>query len=192
MATPYTSIKSDEALAAAAVSGESWAWDALVDRYKGRVYSIPLRAGLSPEDAGSIFQTVFVRLLQHLPAIREPQGLPAWLIATTKRLSWQTLRRRHPEPATEEIAAMIEKAEAWLLHPHRDEALWVDQALVRDAMAQVGDRCRTLLQLLYYDQEEPSYETIGLQMQMPVESIGPTRARCLQKMREILRRMGMG
>ena len=77
--------KSDTELVAACREGRAWAWEALVDRYKRLIYSIPLRAGLSADDAADVFQTVFARLVEHLHAIREPQALAAWLITTAKR-----------------------------------------------------------------------------------------------------------
>ena len=59
-------------------------------------------------------------------------------------------------------------------------------------MEQLTGGCRELLRLLYFDRTEPSYEQISARLQMPKGSIGPTRARCLQKMRQILQTMGIG
>jgi len=67
----------------------------------------------------------------------------------------------------------------------------MDQALVRDALARLGERCRQLLWMLYYDRSEPSYEQVSRRLKMPLGSVGPTRARCLQKMRKMLQAMGM-
>ena len=180
--------QSDGELIAACRKGESWAWEALVERYKRLVYSIPLRAGLAPEDAADVFQTVFVQLLEHLRTIREPQGLAAWLITTAKRCSWRSLHERQREPAAEDFGSL---AEEWLLGAHPDESLWADQALVREALELVGERCKELLRLLYFDPAAPSYEAISRRLKMPPGSVGPTRARCLHKMREILHTMGM-
>jgi len=183
---------SDAQLITACLNGEAWAWDALVDRYKRLVYSIALRAGLGQEDAADVFQAVFTVLVENLRNLHEPQGLAAWLITTAKRQSWRVLRKQKREPTdSEEMAATLATAEEWLLNPHPDESLWADQALVREALERLGGRCKELLWLLYYDHSEPSYEEIGRRLKVPLGSIGPTRARCLQKLRQILQAMGM-
>ncbi len=182
---------SDGELLAACAHKKAWAWDALVDRYSGLVYSVALRAGLSQDDAADVYQTVFVTLLEHLQRIREPQGLAAWLITTTRREAWRTMRRGRREPAASEVAATLSAAAQWQRGAHDEERRWADRALLGDALALIGERCRQLLILLYIEPAEPSYEEISTQMRMPVGSIGPTRARCLQKMRELLASMGM-
>jgi len=182
----------DPQLIAACIAKEAWAWDVLVDRYKRLVYSIALRAGLGLDDAADVFQTVFVSLLKHLHTLRAPQGLAAWLITTSKRESWRVARKRgHEQPSADaaEMAAAQEAGPGG--EGHLDEAALADQVLVRQALEQVGGGCRELLRLLYFDQSQPSYETVSRRLQIPLGSIGPTRARCLQKMRVILQGMGM-
>jgi len=166
---------SDGELVSACIEGQSWAWEELVERYKRLVYSVSLRAGLTEEDAADVFQTVFTLLFEHLHRIRTPEGLPAWFITTAKRESWRRLRA----------------AEEWLLNAHPNEDLWIDQTLVRNALEEVGGRCKELLWLLYYDPHEPSYKEISRRIRIPLGSVGPTRARCLQKLRGILKSMGM-
>jgi RNA polymerase sigma factor (sigma-70 family) len=183
---------SDAQLIAACINHEAWAWDALVDRYKRLVYSIALRAGLGQEDAADVFQTVFMVLLKNVRNLHEPQGLAKWLSTTAKRTSWNMLRKRRREPTDGEgVAATLSSAEEWLSHERWQEDRWADQSLVREALERLGGRCKKLLWLLYYDRSEPSYEQIGRRLKVPLGSIGPTRARCLQKMRRILHAMGM-
>jgi len=187
-----TAEHTDAQLIAACIKGEAWAWNVLVDRYKRLVYSIALRAGLGQEDAADVFQTVFTVLLENLRSIYEPQGLAAWLITTAKRTSWNVLRKRQRESTDSEgVTATLSAAEEWLLSEHWEEERWVDQALVGQALERLSGRCKRLLRLLYYDRTEPTYEQISERLRMPLGSIGPTRARCLQKMRTILRAMGM-
>lgn len=182
---------SDGELLAACNRGEAWAWEALVERYQRLVYTIPLRHGLAEEDAADVFQTVFALLVQHLSSIREPQGLAKWLITTTKRETWNLIHKRQREPASEDVAALVRPEQIPAgTDPHEDE-LWIEQALLRDALGRLGERCRKLLWLLYYEPEELAYEEIGRRLGMPVGSIGPTRGRCLQKLREILMALGM-
>ena len=179
-------------LVSACSKGESWAWDALVDRYRRLVYSISLRAGLTQQDAADVFQTVFTRLFENLHTIRDPQGLGAWLITTTKRESWQVLRGRRREAPTEDLSVGPSLAEERSVNTRPNEDDWMDQALVRDALERVGGRCEKLLLLLYWDPTEPSYKQVSRQVKIPLGSIGPTRARCLQKVRRVLESMGMG
>lgn len=183
--------QSDGELLAACANREAWAWDALVDRYAGLVYSVALRAGLAEDDAADVFQTVFATLLEHLQNIRAPQGLAAWLITTTKREAWRVARRAQREPPASEVVGTLAAAAAWQRGARPEERAWADRALIAEALQEIGERCRQLLTLLYLEPGEPSYDEISARLKMPVGSIGPTRARCLAKMREILRRMGM-
>ncbi len=178
----------DAELIQACRSGQRWAWDALVERYQRLVYAIPLRAGLHPEDAADVFQTVFLRLIEQIDHLREPQSLGKWLITTATRESWRVLRRQLTDPATGEDET-AELSDTW--GQRLDEELWLDQVMAQEALEQIGQPCRQLLWMLYFDPSQPSYEEISRQMKMPVGSIGPTRARCLEKLRQVLRRMGM-
>lgn len=182
---------SDSQLIAACIAGHSWAWESLVDRYKRLVYSVALRTGLDQEDAGDVFQTVFTLLVQNVDTIRDPQGLGAWLITTTKRQAWRLLQKRRREVPDENDPQDWISDDGWLHHAHPDENLWVDQSIVRDALATLDGRCKDLIYMLYYDQNEPSYDDISAELEMPLGSVGPTRARCLQKLRLILRTMGI-
>jgi RNA polymerase sigma factor (sigma-70 family) len=182
---------SDVELIAACTHGEAWAWNALVERYRRLVYSIPLRAGLSSEDAEDVFQTIFASLLEHLETIRDAQGLAKWLITSTKRESWNVSRKRMREPADDEAVEKAAGAEEAAQDTRAEEGLWIDQALVRDAFEQMGERCKELLRLLYYDPAEPSYDEISHRLAIPVGSIGPNRARCLGRLRSLLQALGM-
>lgn len=181
---------SDAELVAACKAGNAWAWDALVEKYKRLVYSLPLRAGLSEEDAADIFQIVFSRLYEHLDNIREPQALAAWLITTTKRESWKHAARKLREiPLTTNNDDEAEAAFG-LTRESTEETRLFDQFLVQQALEQLGGLCRTLLWMLYFDESEPTYEDASRRLGIPLGSIGPTRARCLMKMRRLLLSMG--
>lgn len=182
---------SDCQLIAACTQGEAWAWEALVDRYRRLVYSIPLRVGLSPEDAADVFQTVFTLLLKRAHTLRDPQGLAKWLITTAKRESWNVSRKRTREPANDEAVAVLMDSQEQVADTRVEEGLWMDQAMIREGLGQLGGRCQELLELLYYDEGEPSYQDISQRLGMPVGSIGPSRTRCLGKLRTILEALGM-
>ncbi len=184
---------SDAELIAGCAKRAPWAWEALVERYKRLVYSVALRSGLGPEDSSDVFQTVFAQLLEHIHTIRDPNGIAAWLITSTKRLSWRTMRQRRREPTESDDSSGDDEGikDESRAGEVPDETLWMDRLLVHSALEQVTAGCQQLLYLLYFDQSEPSYDDISARLSIPKGSIGPTRARCLQKLREILRTMGM-
>lgn len=179
----------DAGLVARCRAGDARAWDTIVLRYRRLVYAIPSRCGLAPEEADDVFQITFTRLVEKLETIREPHLLRAWLVTTAKRLSLDVAQRRKPLTSSEEILDGLPDPSA--LAEEEIETL-EDRHLVRQALERLTDRCRTLLDLLYYAADEPSYEAIGNKLHMPVGSIGPTRARCLEKLLKFYREAGGG
>jgi RNA polymerase sigma factor (sigma-70 family) len=172
--------RSDEALVAACVSGEEAAWNELVCRYGQLVFSIPRRYGLDPDACEDIFQEVFSILIRQLPGIRRRSGLPKWFITTTHRVcrSWFRQARRR-------AGGLAHVAEA--AAPPPDLVLhWERQQVVRQALRRLGGRCEELLTALYANQGSASYEDVARQIGAPIGSIGPTRARCLRKLLELL------
>ncbi len=179
----------DTELVYACSEGESWAWEALVDRYRRLVYAIPLRVGLTEDDAADVFQTVFASLFEHLDHLRDPQCLAKWLIIAAQRESWSVARHQRRERFDEEASAILWSVRDGAALPEQRISLLADQCLVLEALDRLGGRCRDLLWLLYYDPCEPSYADVSRQLHMPLGSIGPTRARCLQKLRRIIEGM---
>ncbi len=179
----------DDALVARCRAGEGRAWEAIVRRYRRLVYAIPVRFGLAPEEADDVFQSTFVRLVERLDTLREPRRLRAWLVTTARRLSLDAVTRRKAASESEAILAAIPDP-----GPMAEEELsrLEEQHLVRRAFERLPERCRTLLDLLYYAADEPSYELIGARLQMPLGSIGPTRARCLEKLLRLYEEFAAG
>jgi RNA polymerase sigma factor (sigma-70 family) len=181
----------DRQLIAACLDGHQDAWEALITRYQRLIYSIPLKMRLSPDDAADIFQAVCLKLLEKLSTLRDHEKIASWLITTTTRESWRVARghRRESAPADQEGCEDTEKLN--LIpdpQPLADEqrmALEQQQAL-RQGIEALSKRCRELVILLFYRKEELSYADIARRMQMPVASLGPTRARCLEKLRKLL------
>lgn len=171
----------DELIRAAA-HGDEGAWSTIVDRFQGIVWSTARAYRLRPADAADVAQTVWLRLVENLDRIREPERLGAWLATTTRHECLRYLRlheRELPSDDTDVFEAPGDDApELTLLTGERDTALW-------RAFSQLGDRCQALLRLLV-SQEEPSYEAIGAALEMPIGAIGPTRMRCLKKLRAFL------
>lgn len=178
----------DQALVARCRAGDGAAWQVLVARYQRLVYAIVRRAGIDEQAAADVFQTVFLRLLQHLPRIDDPSRLQAWIVTTCKRES--LLQRRRGERAVAVVSADGETADdAADDAPGPEQTLehWQRLMQVRRALDHLDERCRRLLQVLF-DSEDSGYDEIGRRLNMPVGSIGPTRARCLAKLRRTLER----
>lgn len=187
----------DATLVARCRRGDEAAWRSLVMRYQRLVYAIVRRFGDDEHAAADVFQTVFSRLLQHLPQLAEPSRLQAWIVTTARREALlQRKRARRTvsmHRAPDDGAA---DAEGWG-HDWEpaDEAASPEQALddlqqlhrVRQALDQLDERCRSLLTLLFgSDDARVPYEEVARRLALPVGSIGPTRARCLGKLRALL------
>lgn len=176
----------DAEIAALCRGGDERAWDVLVRRYRRLVYSVPNRAGLREDQVEDVFHQTFAKLAERIGSIRDLDRVRSWMVTTARRLTIDCIRARQ---ASREVV-MEEDALQRVPDPADDapEALekLEKQHMIRQAMARVGERCRRLLSALFYDtgDEPPSYEGISGDLGMPIGSIGPTRARCLKKLRE--------
>ena len=184
----------DEELIAWCLDGRETAWEELIRRYQRLVYSIPLRSGLGEDAAADVFQSVFARLLEHLGSLKDPSKLASWLITTTTRESWRVSHRRRREApigegGDDDHSPRFEVIDDRPLPEQEQLELEAQQAL-RRAVDALPDRCRALIELLYYAEDRPSYEEISRRLAMPVPSIGPTRARCLEKLRRAMENEG--
>ena len=186
--------RSDEQLLAACRRSDEGAWEALVLRYQRLIYAIPRRAGLDEDAAAEIFQDVFTTLLESIETIEQPSRLQAWLVTTAKRKTWRMVgRAKALRPFASEAGEgedeIYDLADEGLLP---DEALTrlEEQHLVRAALGELGERCRTLLQMLFYAAEAPPYSEIATALGTSEGSIGPTRARCLKKLLDELKKKG--
>jgi RNA polymerase sigma factor (sigma-70 family) len=170
-------------LVRAAAAGDRLAWDQLVDRFGGLLWSITSAYRMSHSDAADVVQTTWLRLLENLGKIRDPERVGAWLATTARRECQRSLgqtRRvlptedeRELEPATTETLTL----EAIVLESERDRTLWA-------AFAQLSAHCQRLLRILVV--ATPPYEEVAAALDMPIGSIGPTRARCLERLRRLL------
>jgi RNA polymerase sigma factor (sigma-70 family) len=168
-----------EELVGAAAGGDEAAWEEIVDRFGRLVWATARGCRLSRADAADVAQTTWLRLVENLDRIRDPERLGAWLATTARRESLRCLRLRARELPSDEAdvfeAPGDERPELALLTSERDGALW-------GAFAKLSERCQALLRLLV-SRDEPSYEEIGAALDMPIGAIGPTRMRCLEKLR---------
>lgn len=180
------------ALVARCQAGDAAAWRALVQRHQRLVYAIVRRGGLDEHAAADVFQTVFTRLVKALPTLAEPGRLSAWIVTTTKRELWLQVQRSRRQVS---LTPAPDDEDAPPGHDPADPALPPDQALehlqqvwrVREGLQALDERCRTLLTLTFGDDDDrPGYDEVSRRLGMPVGSIGPTRQRCLDKLRRLL------
>ena len=166
-------------LVGSAAAGDQAAWEAIVNRFSSMVWATARAHRLSRDDAADVAQTTWLRLVEHLDRIREPEKLGAWLATTARHESLRVIRRGAREQPSDESdlfeAPVDDMLDRLLLDQERDGVLW-------RAFAKLSDRCKTLLRVLLSD-EEPSYEEVGAALGMPVGAIGPTRMRCLDRLR---------
>jgi RNA polymerase sigma factor (sigma-70 family) len=165
-----------------ASNGEQQAWDALVDRYAPLIWSICRRYRLSSADTDDVGQTVWLHLVDQLDHLRDPAALPGWLATTTQRECLR-IRRAAERPQASGYVADVEDipdehspiAEQELLTYERHAAL-------REALTCLPPHCQHLIALLLQD-PPPPYSQISATLGIPVGSIGPSRGRCLNKLR---------
>lgn len=166
-------------LVRAAADGDQRAWSVLVERFSKLVWAIARNHRLCADDACEVSQTTWLRLAEHIDRLQDPSKVGGWLATTARHESLRVLRGAGrqipmgddmPEPACP--GAGIDEE---LLRSERDSLLW-------RAFSRLPARDRALLRLLVSD-PMPSYEEIGAAMGMPVGSVGPTRARCLDRLR---------
>jgi RNA polymerase sigma factor (sigma-70 family) len=189
---------SDAELVAWCRAGQPRGWRLLVQRYQRLVYAVARRAGLDEHAAADVFQAVFSRLLQALPALQQPDRLRAWIVTTAKRETLLQLRRSQ-RTVSLTAASDTDPADASQFDPADDSLLPEQQLdelqqlhLLRQALERLDTRCHGLLSMLFADDEDrPAYDQIALRLDMPVGSIGPTRARCLAKLRTLLARASL-
>lgn len=176
----------DATLVWACRRGDAAAWDTLVTRYQVLIIAIARRSGLNPEQADDVFQRVFTALVEHLDQIAHPDKISAWLVITARREAWRVKRReRVTDLPLENYGEAADIADDTPL-PQEQVLLLEEQQRVRTAVASLDMRCHQMLQLLYYQPIPLSYAEIAAQFGVSEGSIGPTRARCLEKLRRLL------
>jgi RNA polymerase sigma factor (sigma-70 family) len=182
----------DASLVSRCRRGEAAAWEALVHRYQRLVYAIVRRVGLDEHTAADVFQTVFSRLIAHLPRIADPQRLQAWIVTTAKREALLTLRQSRRTLSMTRADGGVEETPEYDIaddSPLPEEALAELEQLdqLRHALDRLEQRCRDLLLMLFRDADDKlPYDEVARQLGISVGSIGPTRSRCLAKLRQLV------
>jgi RNA polymerase sigma factor (sigma-70 family) len=158
------------------IKSDQTAWKELVRRYQRLVYSVAHTLCPAGEEVSDVFQQVWLEVYQHLPQLRKVDALPAWVITVTRRRVYALIRSRHDSAPLDDEAPDLSQQLSQIEYEHTLER----------AISQLPDRCQKLINLLYFDSNEPSYSEIAQAMGMPEASIGPTRARCLEKLRKLI------
>lgn len=191
MSTPASQARSRRAQQATRLSaclerardGDRGAFDEVVRELNPLLWQVVRAQGLGAEEAADVIQTAWLELVRGLQQIRSPQALTAWLITVARREAWRVrTRSRRQAPAN---MTMLESApdpapepDQSLLADERDRVLWRH-------FQRLPERCRMLLRVIAYA-DRPDYATVAEALGMPRGSIGPTRGRCLAKLREML------
>ncbi len=173
----------DAALVARCMDGDDAAWAALVRRHGPCVWTVARRAGLSEHDAADVYQTVWRIAVESLPRLRDAERFPAWIARTAH---FQAMRSLRTLCSTRRALDRIAPREFDDAIPDEEIARIEHRRLVAEAMGRIGERCAGLLRALYYDHPTPPYEEIAVRLSMRIGSIGPTRARCLARLRDEL------
>jgi RNA polymerase sigma factor (sigma-70 family) len=174
-----------ERLVRDAERGDERAWNALVNQYAGLVWAVARAHRLNDADAADVSQATWIKLFRSLGNLKTPAAVGAWLATTARRESLRCIQRNgrtEPWPEEREFADDGPDVDAQLLAGERD-------ALVLRALSELCKRDQALLRMLSAD-PAPSYEEIGAALDMPIGSIGPTRARALERLRRKLAQLG--
>jgi len=170
------------------LKGDPQGWEALILRYRRLIYSVPVRFGFADADAADVFQAVCVKLLEHLGDVKDDRKVSGWLVTTTVRQCLHLKALKAREMTGED--SNLREPEDPTLNLEELRILTEQQQALREAVETLAGQCRKLITLLYFDGRSLSYDQISKEMEIPVASIGPTRGRCLEKLRMILRRRG--
>jgi len=185
MATDPAVTPSDQHLVKGCLTGDSQSWEILLERYKRLIYSVPVRFGFDHDDRHEVFQIVCLEILKNMPSIREAGKLRSWILTITIRESNDLLRRKYAD--REKIDAVHEKPV-----PERAVdtlSIYLEaerEAILREAVAEMPSRCRTLIELLFFSESKVDYGTAGAAVGLSKESVGSIRLRCLDKLKRIL------
>ena len=172
-----------------AAGGDEGAWRGLVARFSGLVWAVVRAHRLTNADAADVYQTTWLRLAEHIDRIEQPDRVGAWLATAARRECLQNLRSAARTAPTDDMDRLDVTPAAG--NPTEDAVLAAETeredaaraAAMWRAFGQLSGRCRELLRILMAS-PPPSYAEVAAALGLPLGSIGPTRARCLQRLRE--------
>jgi RNA polymerase sigma factor (sigma-70 family) len=172
-------------LVADASHGDAAAWNAIVERFSSLLWAVARGHRLGQDDAADVVQNTWLKLLDHLDTIAQPEALAGWLSTTARYECLAVLRKkgrehlvRDDDLATRVVDDQVLALDAALLDDERDVELWT-------CFGHLPERCQVLLRALMAS-DRPNYRAISEALGMSVGSIGPTRMRCLDKLRDLI------
>lgn len=180
--------RDDRDLVRECLAGSGEAWAVLIDKYKALIYSIPVKYELPAADRADVFQATCLELLTRLPSLREPRALPKWLMEVAHHECYRRKQQQqkvisadsNPELPEPEIPPM---AETLLQQTHEEQML-------RQAIASLEERCRRLVDLLFFQTPPRAYAEVARELGLAVGTIGAARQRCIDKLRDKLQGLG--
>lgn len=182
---PLMEVLSHGELLRRAAAGDSSAWNDLVERFSQMVWSIARGFRLDDATAKDVSQTVWLKLVENIDRIADPERLPGWLATTARREALRVSKARDRDITTD-----FEYDVADETSPTLDEMLIDDEEnrTVVSAFATLDAACQQLLRLMMI---EPAltYEEISESTGRPIGSLGPTRSRCLDKLKSAISRI---
>jgi RNA polymerase sigma factor (sigma-70 family) len=168
---------------AAAAAGSSAAWSELVNRFGTMVMAVARSCRLNDADVAEVHQVVWLRLLENIGRIEQPERVGAWLATTAKRESLRVVRAKGRLDYDHD--SLLQRPDAGSKPVDSGPIEEEDSRAVREAFALLPAHCQRLLSLLAGD-DPMSYKEISRALSMPIGSIGPTRGRCLEHLRRIM------
>jgi RNA polymerase sigma factor (sigma-70 family) len=176
-------------LVGAAAVGDAGAWRELTHLFGGMILAIARSCRLADADVWEVHQTTWLRLVENVSRIEQPERVGAWLATTAKRESLRLARNR--DRLTFDGDALSRLPDETLAPADAGPLADEQAALLRKAFAELPLRCQRLLQFLAQE-DTPSYKETSSALSMPIGSIGPTRGRCLEHLRRIIFEMNNG
>jgi RNA polymerase sigma factor (sigma-70 family) len=181
----------DARLVRGCLHGSEDAWEALLEKYKNLIFSIPVRQGIPRDDAADIFQRVCLLLLAELRHLRQPEALPMWLIRVTARECQRWRRQARAYTSREPTEAEMTLAHDEPLVPDEMLARIREEQMLREAVMALPPRCRKLIELLFFESPAQPYREVARSLGLATGSIGFIRGRCLARLRQQLEKMGL-
>ncbi len=178
----------DTRLVRACLAGDEEAWSLLIDKYKALIYSIPVKYGLSRQEAADVFQATCTELLVRLPELREPRALPKWLMQVAHHESYRWKRQSQRTVSRDGEADLLEPATPAIAESLVQQTQ--EEQILREAMATLTPQCRRLVELLFFETPSRPYTEVAAELGLAVGSIGFTRQKCLERLRGQLERLG--
>jgi RNA polymerase sigma factor (sigma-70 family) len=173
----------DATLVAACLGGDGRAWTALVERFGPVVWAVARRTKLDGDDAADVFQNTWRVAVEELPRLREPAAFGGWIARIARH---QTMRVRRGYGIARRSLPHVAREDVDETAPDADLAALEERRKVTSAVGRIGAKCRDLLHALYFDDPPPAYTEVAKRLGMRIGSIGPTRARCLEKLEKEL------